>query len=247
MATTPAQSAASRSPADVVELTRDQSGRLEAEVSQPGKYELTSAAGRTRQFDVPALPQPLDITGPWDLRFPPNWGAPDHVTLDRLISWSDHPDAGVKYFSGTATYSKTIQVPDSLLAANRRVYLDLGQVAVMAQVKLNGQDLGILWKTPYRLDVTALLRPGDNELEVKVVNLWINRLIGDEQLPEDSERNADGTLKRWPEWLLNGQPNPSGRFTFTSWRLWKKNDALVPSGLIGPVTLIATAKVVLEN
>jgi hypothetical protein len=224
---------------EVVELTRNQNGRLEAEVSRPGHYELTSADGRTRRFELADVPQPLEITGPWDLRFPPNWGAPDHITLDRLVSWSDHPEAGVKYFSGTATYSKTVNVPASLIGGSHRLYLDLGEVAVMAQVKLNGQDLGILWKAPYRLDVTAVLRPGDNDLEVKVVNLWINRLIGDEQLPEDSERNGDGTLKRWPEWLGKGEPSPTGRFTFTSWRLWKKDDALVQSGLIGPVTLTA--------
>jgi hypothetical protein len=225
---------------DVVELTRDQSGRLEAEVSQPGKYELTSADGQARRFELITVPQPLEITGPWDLRFPPNWGAPEHVTLDRLISWSAHPDAGVKYFSGTATYSKTIQVPAGLIEGNRRFYLDLGKVAVIAQVKLNGQDLGTLWTAPYRADVTGVLRPGDNDLEIKVVNLWINRLIGDEQLPEDSERNNNGTLKRWPEWLMKGQPNPTGRFTFTSWRLWHKNDPLVESGLLGPVTLQAS-------
>jgi hypothetical protein len=238
---------ATREPSDVLELTRDQSGRLEAEVSRPGKYELTTADGQTRRFEWAAVPEPLEITGPWDLRFPPNWGAPEHVTLDRLVSWSDHPDAGVKYFSGTATYSKTINVPASLIDGNRRLYLDLGEVAVMAQVKLNGQDLGILWKEPYRVDVTGVLRPGDNDLEVKVVNLWINRLIGDEQLPEDSERNSDGTLKRWPEWLIKGQPSPTGRFTFTSWRLWKKDDALVPSGLIGPVTLTAAEISILDS
>ncbi len=159
---------------------------------------------------------------------------PEHVTLDRLISWSDHPDAGVKYFSGTAAYSKTIAVPAGLLDARRRFYLDLGQVAVMAQVELNGHDLGILWKAPYRVDVTGVLRPGDNDLEVKVVNLWINRLIGDEQLPEDSERNSNGTLKQWPEWLIKGQPSPTGRFTFTSWRLWKKNDRARPLRLDRP-------------
>jgi hypothetical protein len=230
-------------PSDVVELTRDQSRRLEAEVSRPGKYELTSADGQARRFELTAVPKPLEITGSWDLRFPPNWGAPEHVTLNRLISWNDHPDAGVKYFSGTATYSRTIQVPASLIEGNHRLYLDLGKVAVIAQIKLNGQDLGLLWKEPYRVDVTGVLRPGDNDLEIKVVNLWINRLIGDEQLPEDSERNSNGTLKQWPEWLMKGQPSPTGRFTFTSWRLWHKNDPLVESGLLGPVTLQASAMV----
>jgi hypothetical protein len=107
----------------------------------------------------------------------------------------------------------------------------------MAEVKLNGRDLGILWKPPFRVDVTDALKPGENQLEVKVVNLWINRLIGDEALPEDSQRNADGTLKAWPQWVNEGKPSPAGRFTFTSWRLWKKNDTLVPSGLLGPVTI----------
>jgi hypothetical protein len=239
---------AARGPSDLVELTRDPHGRLVAEVSQPGRYELTSANGQTRLFEAAAAPQPLEINGPWDLRFPPHCGAPDHVTLDHLISWSDHPNAGVKYFSGAATYAKTITAPAAgLLDGNRSWYLDLGHVAVMAQVKLNGRDLGVLWKAPYRLNVTGLLRPGDNELEIKVVNLWINRLIGDEQLPEDSERNNDGTLKRWPEWLGKGQPSPAGRFTFTSWRLWHKDDALVQSGLIGPVTLTATESIVLDG
>jgi hypothetical protein len=232
---------------DTVALTRDQNGRLEAEVSRPGNYELKSANGQTRRFELAAVPQPLEITGGWDVLFPPNCGAPEHVALDRLMSWSEHPADGVKYFSGTATYSKTIHAPASLLEGNRRLYLNLGKVAVMAEVKLNGQDLGILWKEPYRVDVTGVLRPGDNELEIKVVNLWINRLIGDEQLPEDSERNKNGNLKQWPDWLMKGQPSPSGRSTFTSWRLWKKNAALVESGLIGPVTLTATEKIAFDG
>ena len=93
-----------------------------------------------------------------------------------------------------------------MLVPNRRWYLDLGKVAVMAEVKLNGKDLGILWKPPFRVDVTAALKAGDNLLEVKVVNLWINRLIGDEQLPEDNDRNPNGTLKSWPQWLLKANP-----------------------------------------
>ena len=115
----------------------------------------------------------------------------------------------MQYFSGTATYHKTFDWRRTA-GQRRRLYLDLGQVAVMAEVKLNGKDLGILWKPPYRLDVTDV-KPGDNTLEVKVVNLWINRMIGDEQLPEDSDRNADGNLKTWPKWLEQGKPSPTGR------------------------------------
>ena len=112
----------------------------------------------------------------------------------------------------------------------------------MAEVNLNGKDLGIVWKPPYRVDVTDALKPGENVLETKVVNLWINRQIGDEQLPEDSDRNQNGTLKSWPQWLQEGKPSPTGRFTFTSWRLWKKDDPLAESGLLGPVTLQAAER-----
>ncbi len=109
----------------------------------------------------------------------------------------------------------------------------------MAQVKLNGKDLGITWKPPYRVEVTDAIKPGPNTLEVQAVNLWINRLIGDEQLPEDSERNPNGTLRGWPKWIEEGKPSPTGRFTFTTHRLWKKGDPLAESGLLGPVMLLS--------
>jgi hypothetical protein len=234
-------------PAKTIDLSRQPGGKLEATVWQPGKYEVGAVDGKTARFEVAALPLPLAITGPWDLTFPPNWGAPPRVALDKLISWSEHPDAGVRYFSGTATYRKTFNVPPDTLTPDRRQYLDLGQVAVMAEVKLNGKDLGILWKPPYCVEVTSALNAGDNVLEIKVVNLWINRLIGDEQLPEDSDRNPNGTLKSWPQWVLDGKPSPAGRYTFTSWRLWKKTDALVSSGLLGPVAIQAAQRIALDE
>jgi hypothetical protein len=199
--------------------------------------QLVTAAKNWDEF------KPLqEIAGPWEVQFPPNWGAPEKVTLEKLISWSDHRDQGVKYFSGTATYRKIFTF-DQPLSAKSQVHLDLGKVAVMAEVKLNGKDLGILWKPPYRVDITKALKAGENALEIKVVNLWINRMIGDEQLPEDSDRNPNGTLKSWPAWLDEGKPSPTGRFTFTSWRLWKKDDALVESGLLGPVMLHMTQNI----
>lgn len=227
----------------VVQIRGGPEGQLWLEAWQPGHYELKTASGRTLPCEMPALPQPLEVAGSWELRFSPNAGAPERVTLERLISWSEHSEPGVKYFSGTATYTKAIPVPAAMLGPGRRLYLDLGNVQVMAQVKLNGRDLGVLWRAPYRLDVTDALKAGDNTLEVKVTNLPVNRMIGDETLPEDSERNADGTLQQWPQWVREGKPSPTGRYTFTSWRLWQAGDPLQPSGLIGPVTLQATARV----
>jgi hypothetical protein len=229
-------------PGETIRLTRGPNGAMEALVSAPGAYALKSAAGKTRSIEVTDLPPPIEIPGPWELRFAPNWGAPERVTLEHLISWSEHSEPGVKYFSGTATYLKRFDIPAGLLGAGRRLCLDLGKVAVIAEAKLNGQELGILWKPPFRVDITDAAKPGENAMEIKVVNLWINRQIGDEQLPEDSDRNPDGTLKSWPEWLTQGKPSPTGRFTFTSWRLWKKNDPLAESGLLGPVTIQAAQR-----
>ena len=114
---------------------------------------------------------------------------------------------------------------------------------VIAEVKLNGRDLGILWKPPFRVDVTDAVRPGDNALEVRVTNLWVNRLVGDEQLPEDCKRKPEGNLVEWPQWLLNGKPSPTGRHTFTTWRHWSKDSPLMESGLLGPVKVLATQRI----
>lgn len=229
----------------MAELHRDAQDQLWLEAWQPGLYELKTAGGQTLHADIQSLPQPREITGPWQLSFPPQWGAPDHVAFKKLISWTDSTDPGVKYFSGTAAYGKAIDIPAEMLGNGRRLYLDLGDVQVIAQVKLNGEDLGILWKPPFILDITKAARVGKNSLEVKVTNLWINRMIGDEQLPEDSDRNS-GTLRSWPAWLDEGKPSPAGRYSFTTWRLWKKNDPLVKSGLLGPVVLRSVANAAVQ-
>ena len=225
----------------VAEVSGDGDGGVRVEAWRDGVYQLTTAMGLALKSKVEGLPAAMEIPGPWDVRFPPKLGAPESVTLDKLVSWSEHENPGVKYFSGTATYTKTANVPRELLGKNRRVYLDLGRVQVMAAVKVNGKDLGLLWKPPYRVDVTDVVRAGDNALEIGVTNLWINRMLGDEELPEDSDRNPDGTLKSWPQWVQEGKASPTGRFTFTSWRLWKKGEAPVESGLMGPVTLRVSA------
>ena len=208
---------------------------------QPVGVELKTAAGRTLQAKAATVPAPIEISGPWDLAFPPNWGAPAAIKLDKLISWTDHADIGVKYFSGTAAYRKTFSFPHQPSAINH-VFLDLGLVKNIAEVKLNGKDLGILWKPPFRVEVTDALRDGKNELEVRVTNLWPNRLICDEQLPDDREWNGT-QLKSIPQWVTEGKPSPTGRLTFTTWHHWTKADEPLPSGLLGPVRLRTAVKV----
>jgi hypothetical protein len=111
-------------------------------------------------------------------------------------------------------------------------------VQVIAEVRLNGQDLGILWKPPFRLNTTAALKPGANRLEVRVTNLWPNRMIGDEQLPDSMPWTRRRPLpSRWPGWLLKGEPRPDGRVTFCTRKVYKKDDPLLESGLLGPVRL----------
>lgn len=182
---------------------------------------------------VSAGTREIEIGGPWTLTFPAGSGVAKPLQLDKLASWSANADPKVRFFSGTAVYSKDLEIANP--SANLK--LDLGKVEVMARVKLNGKDLGILWKAPYQVDVSEAAVPGKNRLEIEVVNLWANRLIGDQSLPEDSSRDASGFLKEWPAWLLKGETSPTGRRSFVTFPLWKKNDPLQPSGLLGPVTL----------
>jgi hypothetical protein len=196
------------------------------------------------QADLPDVAPPVEISGPWTLRFPPELGAPPEATFGELISWTESEDEGIRYFSGTATYLTEVNVPAELLGDGAVIMLDLGVVREIAEVKLDGRDLGILWKAPFRVDVTEALRPGANALEVRVTNLWPNRLIGDEQPPPDFEWSGGGPLAAWPEWLLAGTPRPQAdRVTFTTWHHYTKDSPLLESGLLGPVELRIGKKV----
>jgi hypothetical protein len=227
----------------VYELTLTADGKAELKAWQPGVYEFKTASGKTRKVEVQNGAKPLAISGSWELRFPPNWGAPPKVTLDKLISWTEHSDPGVRYFSGTATYTKEFDIPKEMLSPRRAIYLDLGRVKNLCEVKLNGKDFGVLWKPPFRVDVTGVARAGKNHLEVRVTNLWVNRLIGDEQFPDDCEWQGK-RLRQFPQWFLEGKPRPSKeRLTFTTWKHWTKDSPLLESGLLGPVTVRAVERV----
>ena len=171
----------------------------------------TSDASRT----LPEVRETLLATegGPWNVTFQPGRGAPPSITLDALSSWSDNPDAGVRYFSGTGTYTKAVDAPASWFGKDRHLWIDLGDVKNLAEVSVNGKSLGIVWHAPYRVDATGELRPGANEVSIKVINAWVNRLIGDQQ------------------------PDAVVKYTFADIEPYKANSPLLASGLLGPVRI----------
>ena len=163
-----------------------------------------------------------------------------NLKFDSLTSWSEHADLGVKYFSGSAVYEKVFDVPLDAVGMGKVVRLSLGRVKEIAEVTLNGTSLGVWWKAPFEGDVTGILKAGKNTMKVRVTNLWVNRLIGDEQLPEDLEWNGM-PIKKWPAWFDATSEFPlknrasKERLTFTTWHHWTKDSTLMESGLIGPV------------
>ncbi|HMJ70804.1 MAG TPA: glycosyl hydrolase [Cyclobacteriaceae bacterium] len=186
----------------------------------------------------------------WTVKFPDNHGAPSMVIMDELKPLNEHPDAGVKYFSGTCTYSATFSYRPSRTRPGQPFFLGLGSVEVIADVTLNGKSLGIFWTRPYMIDITDQVSDGVNELVVKVTTLWVNRLIGDEQVTEPYKYSptggtgfaalSSGGITELPAWYHNNQPKPDdGRVAFTTWKHYQKKSPLVQSGLIGPIILLA--------
>ncbi len=228
---------------------------------EAGTYRLQKNSGKSVEMVVPVMPAPLNVHGPWQVVFAPATTAPRfEKSFPTLTSWSQDADLAMRYFSGTATYSVEIEVPVEFFAPNRRIFLDLGEVKNIAAIRVNGSDLGVLWHAPFRLDspaVTAALHPGKNRVEIEVTNTWANRLIGDEQEPLDVVwgkptelvgKDAGRPLVRFPDWFLSGQSRPSqGRQGFVVWNYFTKESPLLPSGLLGPVTLGTEATVNFSN
>jgi hypothetical protein len=193
------------------------------------------------------------LGGSWAVSFDPKWGGPEKITFDALQDWTEHPQRGIKYYSGIATYRKEFDFALPALTARAKrtdrgspgedgeprsrandhpaLYLDLGTVHDMARVTLNGRDLGVVWCAPWRVEITDAVKAGINQLEIQVANRWPNRLLGDQQSPDKDVRTV-----QWESGLLGGREYKAGRYTFTTGRGPGK---LLPSGLLGPVTLQA--------
>ncbi|MDE3276379.1 MAG: glycosyl hydrolase [Verrucomicrobiota bacterium] len=185
----------------------------------------------------------IHVDGSWEVRFPhafvPNSlaeGPDESVVFGSLTDWKDNPSGKIRYFSGTARYVKVL---DGLKhSEGERLVLDLGAVHEVARVTVNGKAYPSLWKPPFEVDITAAATGGVAHIEVDVANLWPNRLIGDDRLcAEDCTWGRDGGIEGIPDWVKAGRKSPTGRVTFTTWKHWRKADSLLPSGLLGPVSV----------
>jgi hypothetical protein len=181
--------------------------------SAPGNYTTVDSQGARRTFVAPPASSETSIPMSWTLSFPPGWGAPASVPVDRFASWTESQDPGIRYFSGMATYHATFRIPSGLIASGRQLWLDLGQVREIATVRVNGHAAGTFWRAPYAARIDPFVKTGDNTIEIEVSNLWPNRLIGDRQ------------------------PGATQKFTHTNIHTYTRDSPLLPSGILQPVTL----------
>ena len=181
-------------------------------------FRKPAATVATQEKNFPNLcDADIPLAGAWAVSFDSKWGGPEKIRFDSLDDWSQRPEAGIKYYSGKAVYRKSFAMPDGTFTAGKKYFLDLGVVKNLARVRLNGRDLGVAWCFPWRVDVSSAIKTGNNDLEIEVANLWPNRLIGDLSL------------------------SPEKRFASTTHNPYKQDSPLLPSGLLGPVTILMTS------
>ena len=212
---------------DAAAFTQTEDGRTTVPLIFPPRgsifvvFRKTIPTSRDGSADAnwPTLSEVMEFKGPWTVKFDPQWGGPEAVVFEELEDWTKRPEPGIKYYSGTATYQKSFDLPEAVRQGNQRVYLNLGKVKHLAEVRLNGKELGVAWTAPWQVELTPAMQPTGNRLEIDVVNLWPNRLIGDAVLP------------------------PAERFTITNLTAFKKESPLLPSGLLGPVSVMVEDRV----
>ncbi|MBS3777561.1 MAG: glycoside hydrolase family 2, partial [Bacteroidales bacterium] len=200
-------------------------GDLTAAVYEPGEYELTFSDGNVKTFTFNRPLQEKRIESPWEVSFDPEWGGPEDTVFNELRSWTAFDAKGIRYYSGDATYEQTFNVSREDLE-DQSVFLDLGNVLELASVRLNGNDLGVQWKSPFRVDITDVVKAGENTLEVEVTNLWPNRLIGDSKLSEEEKYT---------------------RTNVTKFEAEDSEKYLRESGLLGPVKVIFAKNLVVSK
>jgi len=167
-----------------------------AEILNAGNYGFTWSDGKRTTVNAKKIPDEQLLDGTWKVHFmeKPNLGNPIDIEIDTLKSWTQFSQRSIRYFSGTASYTKEFNLPGKLLG-NVRIYLDLGNVQELAAIKINGKEVSVCWIFPYRADITDYVKNGTNILEVDVTNLWCNRLIGDGKLPASERLTKTNIVK----------------------------------------------------
>ena len=179
-----------------------------------GKCELRFANGETRTVSLPAPQAKLGLSGSWEVSFKSGFESPLNSTFTRLESWTENTNSEIKFYSGAAVYHKTLTLLDSFFSKHQTFQLDLGAVRDLATVRVNGKELATRWLAPFTWDITDVVRPGENHIEVEIINTWNNRLVGDAAV------------------------EPEIRKTFLSLpRTVKQESPLLPAGLLGPVEI----------
>ena len=222
------------------EYVLDDNNKLVLLAGGNGSLENILSTGEKIKTTVTGIPKPFEIKGPWNVEFLKKDDYQAQHVFATLTDWKDNPIDEIQHYSGTAIYRNTFKFDPAELDVNNKYILDLGEVKIVAVVKLNGKLLGIKWIAPFELDITPFLKAGENQLEIEITNQWTNRLIGDERYPVSYTLALEGNFpkKKMPDWYVKQQSIPAGkRTTFCTATFYKATDALMPSGLLGPVQI----------
>lgn len=227
-------------------------GKQLLRLNKQGTYKLHSGESVVLQKVQKNEIVQKNFSNNWQVTFQKDMGAPeDPVVFDKLISYTDHKKNGIKYFSGKAHYSNSFYLKTADIVSNKIVFIDLGAVKNVATIIINGKKVKTLWKPPFSVDISPFCTIGKNTIEVEVTNLWPNRMIGDEQEPDDlkwgdvryfkhhdPKSKIGRNLQEVPNWVKQNKERPSkNRVTFSVIDFFDKDDPLLPSGLLGPVSI----------
>jgi hypothetical protein len=217
----------------------NEDGTLHLRTRLNGMYQASTLSGRVLRADVKDAGREIAVAGPWRVGFEVERGGPPELLMERLVSWPEHGEAALKYYSGKGTYRTEVEIGPEWIGPRVRLYLALGEVADLASVRVNGQEMGWAWTAHNEVEITSAVRPGKNQVEVVVGNDIHNRRVGDAQVECAAYAEAlRDPFTVTPAWLLEGRPSPGGRHIFTAKKPLSANTPLMPAGLLGPVRVV---------
>ncbi|MFD1316407.1 glycosyl hydrolase [Namhaeicola litoreus] len=223
---------------------------IDMDVSMNGNYSIKFFSGQEKNVDVTDLAQASLLKNLWIIAFSEESDI-DQLKVDRLFDWTTSSNFDIKHYSGTANYKTSFSIKKSQIKENEKLILDLGEVNIAAKVILNGKEVSTLWVAPFKVDISKFVKVGENSLEIEVTNTWTNRLIGDEHYERTDMYSIDSygnEIPNMPNWYTDNLPMPAGkRTTFSAYPFYNKNDDLMPSGLVGPVSIHTVRKISVTN